>query len=395
MSRGKLVAVDHIGGEQQEGVVREQVLSEMHTIRGVFHDFENLPHKRGKCTTSSSVWCHGFQWQLHLYPGGHKTSKEGTVHLSVYLRCVSAESVDCKVKFAIRIPSANCSVDAGEFLFRQKLHRGCPNILLRSEVLDPSKGFLVDGNLTIEVDIQVYKDESLFWEPKSELNLDMMKILESANQSGDVKFKVGSEVFSAHRLVLQARAPELAALTEDCPSDTPLPIQGIKPSAFRSLLQFVYANNAPKPEELRNDARELLDVANRFGCKGLKLAAEAELASSGISVDTAADMILLGDAKNCALLKEAAIEFFAVNPTVVMSSSGWKQVEESLPLMNELMAVLASNKKRPAPANDADEDRGYKRMRVSTLRRMLDEKGLDVDGSREILISRLEEVEDP
>jgi hypothetical protein len=30
-------------------------------------------------------------------------------------------------------------------------------------------------------------------------------------------------------------------------------------------------------------------------------------------------------------------------------------------------------------------------MRVSTLRRKLDEKGLDVDGSREMLISRLED----
>jgi hypothetical protein len=58
--------------------------------------------------------------------------------------------------------------------------------------------------------------------------------------------------------------------------------------------------------------------------------------------------------------------------------------------MKELMAVLASKKKRSAPA-DAGEDRDYKRMRVSTLRRTLDGKGLDVDGSREMLINRLEE----
>jgi hypothetical protein len=390
MPRGKLVAVDHIGGEQV-GVVREQVLSETHTIRFVFHDFENLPHNRYESTKSSSVWCHGYQWRLELYPGGSHHSIEERVYLSIYLHCVSAKD-DSQVmaKFAFRIPSANYSRVSYEYEDIFSNEGSCwVNFLRRDRVLKRSKAYLVDGNLTIEVDIQVYKDASPFWEPKSELNADFMQVLGSANQSGDVKFQVGPEEFSAHLHILEARAPVLAALTEDYPSDTPIPIQDMKPSSFRSLLRFVYANDV---EDLHNEARDLLDVANRFGCKGLKLAAEAELASSYITVDTAADMILLGDAENCALLKEAAIEFFATNPMPVMSSSGWEKVEESLPLMKELMAVLAGNKKRSAPAH-ADEDRGYKHMRVSALRRRLDEKGLDGDGSREMLISRLEEVE--
>jgi hypothetical protein len=133
-------------------------------------------------------------------------------------------------------------------------------------------------------------------------------------------------------------------------------------------------------------------VADRFGCKGLKLVAEAELASSCITVDTAADMILIGDAKNCALLKEAAIDFFAANLESVISSPGWANIRESAALLAEVMEVLAKKKKRPAPDN-ADEERDYKRMRVSTLRRKLDEKGIDIDGSRDVLINRLEERE--
>jgi hypothetical protein len=228
----------------------------------------------------------------------------------------------------------------------------------------------------------------LFWEPKSELQIDMMKVLESANQSGDVTFKVGPEVFSANLNILQVRAPELAALADDCPSGTPIPIQDIKPFAFRSLLRFVYTNDI---EDLQNEARELLDVADRFGCKGLKLAAEAELVASGISVDSAANMILLGDAKNCALLKEAAIDFLAANTTSVMSSPGWANMLESAALLTELLEVAFSNK-NSSTVVDA-EDRDYKRMCVSSLRRTLDERGLDVDGSRETLIRLLEEGE--
>ena len=70
------------------------------------------------------------------------------------------------------------------------------------------------------------------------------------------------------------------------------------------------------------------------------------------------------------------------------------KVRESAALLDELMEVLVTNnKKRSAREGDSDEERDYKRMCVPALRRKLDENGLDVDGSREMLISRLEEGE--
>jgi len=43
--------------------------------------------------------------------------------------------------------------------------------------------------------------------------------------------------------------------------------------------------------------------------------------------------------------------------------------------------------------DDGEEDESikYNKMRVGTLRKMLDEKGLDVDGSRESMIALLKE----
>ena len=76
-----------------------------------------------------------------------------------------------------------------------------------------------------------------------------------------------------------------------------------------------------------------------------------------------------------------------------MASDGYEQVAESPAIMREMMAAMAGgNRKRPAPA-DSDNDRDYKHMRVATLRQKLDEKGLDVDGSKEMLVSRLEAAE--
>ena len=54
--------------------------------------------------------------------------------------------------------------------------------------------------------------------------------------------------------------------------------------------------------------------------------------------------------------------------------------------MKDLLTAVNRNvHKGSTDAND------FSMMRVSTLRKMLDEKGLDVDGSREAMITRLEQ----
>ena len=87
------------------------------------------------------------------------------------------------------------------------------------------------------------------------------------------------------------------------------------------------------------------------------------------------------------------MEFFVKNAEEVMASEGYEQVKESPAVLAELVAAMASgSKKRPA-SSDADAGRDFKRMRVATLRQKLDDKGLDVDGSKDMLVSRLEDAE--
>ena len=94
------------------------------------------------------------------------------------------------------------------------------------------------------------------------------------------------------------------------------------------------------------------------------------------------------------MLKEAAMDYFVANVEAVMASAGYEQVVESPAIMREMMAAMAAgSKKRSAESADHAEGRDYKRMRVATLRQKLDEKGLDVDGSKEMLMSTLEEAD--
>ena len=405
-SRYEVTDEGHVGGQ-------EQVESEWKTIRAVFHNFASLPSKRGDVTRSPVLECHGFKWKVVIIPGGDTNSKEDEVYLSIFLKALSCSSTKkIKAKSIFRIPSAGTSKGGGTWdIFGANEFQmwGQRDYKLRSLVLKPSNNFLVGGNLTVEVDIQVMLDKLPTWTPTNTVCSDMLKLLESADadENADLVFEIGDsdkaktrskqgdhQAFRAHKAILSIRCPTLALLADGCDSESPITIEDVHPDIFRMLLRFVYGGEVPEKAILAESSKTIIRAADRFGCTGLKLAAEAELATANITTENAAELILFADATNCAMLKEAAMDYFVKNVQDVMASDGYEQVAESPAIMREMMAAMAfSSKKRPAPADSDGDGRDYKRMRVASLRQKLDEKGLDVDGSKEMLVSRLEEAE--
>lgn len=141
---------------------------------------------------------------------------------------------------------------------------------------------------------------------------------------------------------------------------------------------------------MRSNALAIIRAADRFGCTGLKLTAEIELAREGITTEHAAELILFADATNCALLKEAAIDYFVANADEVMATEGYTQVTESPTVLAELVEAMTSGKKKRPVENTTTAPGDFKRMRVASLRKRLDQNGLEVDGSKEMLVARLE-----
>lgn len=396
----KVVAETHVGGA-------EQVRSEWHTIRAVFHNFSELPSKRGEGVCSETMNCHGYGWKIRIHPGGKAfeggDNEEEPPNLAVYLYLIDLprDESGVKVLFNVRIPSNSIIVRMPKFFHMSKrgvMAAGWKKIAKREHVLDASKRYLVNGNLILEVDVQVLLDRPPTWTPtktSSAVCSDMLKLLESTSRDDyDVTFSVGgeqAEEIFAHRTILKARAPFLADVVADNPDvNNPIPIDDVEPAIFRMLLRFIYGGELPSKFVLKEVSKSFIRAADKYGCSGLKLAAECAMASSEINAKNAAELILFADAMNCAMLKEAAMDFFVENAQEVMASDGFAQVKESPAVMAELMELaLGGSKKRPAESPDA-KSKDYKRMRVATLRQKLDEKGLDVDGSKEAIISRLE-----
>jgi len=60
-------------------------------------------------------------------------------------------------------------------------------------------------------------------------------------------------------------------------------------------------------------------------------------------------------------------------------------------LVTDVLTAMARGEEQTEGDGVEDETIKYNKMRVGTLRKMLDDKGLDVDGSRESMIALLKE----
>ena len=140
-------------------------------------------------------------------------------------------------------------------------------------------------------------------------------------------------------------------------------------------------------EDLKANTKDIIDAADKYGVVGLKLEAEASLvASATFTVENVIDNLLYADSKNCALLKEAAMDYLVDNGVEVAE----KNTFEAVPgyMMKDLLTAVNRGKKEADTKIDSND---FSTMRVNTLRKLLHDKGLDVDGSREAMISLLKQ----
>ena len=204
-------------------------------------------------------------------------------------------------------------------------------------------------------------------------------------QSADIVFQVGGQQetatnkraktsptnFHAHRLVLQQCAPQLLQMRVGAHDE--VPINDIKPEIFRHLLHYIYGGTMEE-NDLKGNAKDIIDAADMTGVVSLKMEAEAcYVQLTTITVDNMADELVYANFKNLALLKEAVMDFAA-------KSSG--EVREKLSRDDVPREVLAD-------LMEAVTSGAYGSLRVSELRKRLEERGLDIDGSKQVMINTL------
>ena len=195
--------------------------------------------------------------------------------------------------------------------------------------------------------------------------------------------------FYAHRCILQQCAPQLAKLCGSVEGGkTSVPITDVRPEVFRLLLSYLYGLDVSETAMRAND-KGLIDAAHKYRISILKLEAEACFVKSRmINMENMMKHLLYADAKNCALLKEAVMDFIVENKVEVLESVALKDAPEGL--LADVLAATARGEKKNVRGTSRESNQ-LSTLRISDLRRKSHEKGLDIDESRETLIAALKE----
>ena len=369
------------------------------------HDFANLSTTEDYCVQSPDFTFRGHRWELCVYPGGCSQATEGQV--SAYLNYLSEETitVTCNIKILDKFgePKTDNMLSKDEFSSEDD-NWGWANFISRSDILDESQNFLDDnGTLTFVVSMEV--EPTTAFVPNNPL-LNFMQEMFNDEATADVCFEVvvrekdeddgddddgtkrvkTTTPFYAHRLILQKCAPMLAAICRSSDSGGMIkaPVNDIKPEIFHYLLFYVYGGSVPE-EELKAHAKDIIDAADKYSIVNLKLAAEAAyVESTKISLDNAMDDLLYADSKNCELLKEAVMNFFAENHFEAAANISFTDCPGHV--MKDLLVAFGRSSRKDGNGTNVDD---LTTLSVTALRRKLHKMGLDVDGSREAMIESI------
>ena len=267
---------------------------------------------------------------------------------------------------------------------------------------------LVGGALIIEVRMKMveaskYSSQFIPTNPLNNIILSQFNEEESADVVFEVgigkqtkqgkgtrkKAKTSTTTFHAHRFVLLG-ASTLAEMCKPSGGDeatASVTITDVKPDIFKHVLYYLYGVKLTE-EEMEENAKDLIDAADKYGVVSLKLEAEVHyVKSTEFTVENIINNLLYADSKNLALLTEAVTDFIVENKDDIIGKVSFDDVPGAM--MTDLLTAMSRGEQKN---NDSNDDTiNYNKMRVCTLRNMLHEKGLDVDGSREAMIALLKE----
>ena len=199
------------------------------------------------------------------------------------------------------------------------------------------------------------------------------------------KPKTEPTLIYAHTLILKSAAPLLAEL---CKSNEPrctIHIPNVSEKAFHILLGYIYGHDVPYSELHASQIKDAIEVADKYGLINLKLEAEAwYVASTKLTFENVMENLHLADTINCALLREAVMDFIVRRNDETLVRNTLAGAPEGL--ANDILAAVARRDRRLGIVGD---NHNVNAMCISALRRRAHSSGLDVDGSREMLISSL------
>ncbi|KAL7555247.1 hypothetical protein ACHAWF_018905 [Thalassiosira exigua] len=339
----------------------------------------------------------GRNWEFKIFPGGQRGAQDGCVVTT--WRLVKGNGLEANYKCSSK-PVSDLGRNVRSFRFDSE-GETTKHFQLgkRAAIVGNPEKYLRDGTLTISLYVRQAGERmpSLHYVPRNPCGGAILKMMDDES-SADVVFQLSGKrkmgemtKIWCHRFILEACAPGLAELSKKYAKLTPVPIANVRPEVFRALVHYLYGATMPR-KLVEARPKEIIVAAGRFGVSNLKVEAEAAYTEfTTISVDNVLENFLFADEKKCALLKEKVMDFLVENGKEVLSKISFKDAPASSTLFHDFMTAVASMGKKEDKYYDGDDPTKFKTMSVDTLRRKLDGRGLDIDGTHEMMVTALEQ----
>ena len=192
---------------------------------------------------------------------------------------------------------------------------------------------------------------------------------------------------TAHRVIVSNCSSVFADLCESHGDETtPIQINDVTPDVFRLLLSYMYGGKVSH-DDMKSHVWDIIKAADKYGVINLKLEAEAYVVEGiTFTIENVKELLIYAESNNLALLKEAAMDYIVENKANVIEKLSFTDAPGTL--LNDMLAACVRSETKDGTARRSD----FSFMRVSLLRRKAHERGLNVDGSREMLIAALKRV---
>ncbi|KAM6163186.1 speckle-type POZ protein-like [Rhynchocyon petersi] len=285
------------------------------------------------------------KWCLQVNPKG--VDHDHRDYLSLYLLLVSCPKSEVRAKFKFSI--LNAKGEETRSMESQRARRfvqgqewGFSKFIQRYFLLDKANGLIPDDTLTLFCEVSVVQDSvnisgqntrKMVKVPECRLADDLGGLWENSRFT-DCSLCVAGQEFRAHKAILAARSPVFRAMFEHEVEESKknqVLINDVDPEVFKEVMCFIYTGKAPNVDKM---AGNLLAAAERYALERLKVMCEDALCSN-LSVENAADILILADLHSAHQLKSQAVDFINYHASDVLETSGWQSMVVSHPHLKD------------------------------------------------------------
>ena len=357
----------------------------MHTV--LINGFASLSTELGVPFNSPGFMLLGNQWTLQIYPGGDPSGDNRMVYLE--LRNMSDKGITIERSFSV------IDGDGQQVAFAKSYPRYFDPVCAYGYPLETHSTLMQsldeEGTLAIQVRMRLPVPSTRpYFILKNPSSCNVIQELHLDEKYSDVLFKVGEKVFPAHRNIVTSRSQLLADLCESVDGMNPIQIDNVSEIAFHHVLCYMYGKEI-SDNEMISCAKEIIDAADWFGLVSLKIVAEVRFVEgTTVTMENVMDLLLYAESKNCALMKEVLMNFVVENKLLVLDKISFDDAPGTW--VREIIAAMARAESMSGGADVVNVNNQYNVMCISELRSKAQSNGLNVDGSREMLIAALKPV---